>query len=217
MVSNAVKKKIAKNVKAYDELMMISYRQDLEDRYIPQIKESIMAEYDTELVAAVTDRRSRTNPLLYREEFEDLLDSFEYIIEADHHTTLVVPDMENFPWGTGRMRVVENILDGTAGVYVEVDESQYVQLYGRQPRALKPYDKTVPRAQRIYLLKYTPEVQRLEMEVFHRRSLVRYPFSNTPSIDIFDQANTLVERNLKSWISESIKDISKEYVKKEPR
>lgn len=217
MADKVVKKKIAKSIKFYDDLLKESYRQDLEDMYIPQIKESIMEQYDSELVDPVTDRRSRTNPILYREEFEELLDNFEYIIEGDHFTTLKVPDMENFPWGAGRMRIIENILDGTSGLYVEVDERQYIQMYNIQPKALKPYDETVPSAQRIYLLKYTPEAQRVEMEVFGRKVLVRYPFSNTPPIDIFEPVNKLVETNLKLWISDSIKDISKEYVKKEPR
>ena len=215
MADKVVKKKIAKSIKFYDGLLKESYQQDLEDMYVPQIKESIMDQYDSELVDLVTDRKSKTNPILYREEFEELLDEFEYIIEGDHYTTLKVPDMENFSWGTGRMRVIENILDGTSGLYVEVDEQQYVQMYDRQPQALKPYDNTVPRAQRIYLLKYTPEVQRVEMEVFNRKVLVIYPFSNTPPIDIFDPANKLVETNLKLWISDSIKSVSKEYVKKE--
>ncbi len=209
--------KIAKSIKFYDDLLKESYRQDLEDMYVPQIKESIMDQYDSELVDPVTNRKSRTNPVLYREEFEELLDNFEYIIEGDYHTTLKVPDMENFPWAVGRMRVIENILDGTSGAYVEVDEQQYVQMYHRPPKTLTPYDETVPRTQRIYLLKYTAEVQRVEMEVFSRKVLVRYPFSNTPPIDIFDPVNKLVETNLKLWIADSIKSVSKEYVKKEPR
>ncbi len=217
MADKVVKKKIAKSIKFYDDLLKESYRQDLEDMYIPQIKESIMEQYDSELVDPVTARRSRTNPILYREEFEELLDNFEYIIEGDHSTTLKVPDMENFPWVVGRMRVIENILDGTSGLYVEVGEQQYVQMYHIPPKTLTPYDETVPRAQRIYLLKYTPEVQKVEMEVFSREVLVPYPFSNTPPIDIFEPANKLVETNLKLWMADSIKSVSKEYVKKEPR
>lgn len=217
MADKVVKKKLAKSIKFYDSLLKESYRRDLEDMHIPKIKESIMDQYDSELIAPVTDLKSRTNPVLYREEFEELLDELEYIIEGDHYTTLRVPDIENFPWGLGRMRIIENILDGTSGLYVEVDERQYVQMYDRQPKALKPYDDTVPSAQRIYLLKYTLNVQRIEMEVFNRKVLVIYPFSNTPPIDIFGQTNKLVEMNLKLWVADSIKSVSKEYVKKESR
>jgi hypothetical protein len=206
--------KIKNEVRSYSDMLMDSFGDDLEYIHIPQIKELIMADYNSELVDVVTDRKSKTNPLLYREEFEIALNEFEYIMQNKDYLTLIVPDIENFPWSKGRLRVISNILEGTSGIYVEITEEQYVTMYNKKPLSVEPYDKTVPLKERIYLLRYTPRVQRREREVFGKQILVRYPFSNAPPISLFEPTVKIVELNFKTWMSDSINKATKEYSKK---
>lgn len=185
---------------------------ELNEIYIPIIQDMIMESYDSELVGVVTNRDSKTNPLFYREEFLTALYNFEYIKEGISTITLSVPDEDNFPWLQGKLRIIKNILDGTVGAYVEVDEEQYIKMYGKRPISETPYDNTVPRKERIYLLRYTADVQRRERESLGRRgALVQYPFSNIPPIDIFGPTNDYVENNLDNWIDETITKAQKEF------
>jgi len=179
--------------------------------YIPEIIGTILADYDAKLVAAVTDRKSRTNPLYYRDEFQEALNNFEYVDTSDNQLKLVTPDIENFNWTQGKLHIIKNILEGTFGVYVEVDENQYVTMYNKKPQSqMAPYDKTVPTKERIYLLRYTAELRNREIATFGRQTLVRYPFSNTPPIDIFSNAESFVDENLGKWVADIIGDSIKE-------
>ena len=210
----AILEKVKKNVASYNDILIDSFGEDLVDIYIPQIKELIMADYDSELVAVVTNRKSKTNPLFYIEEFETALNEFEYIVKNEDYITLVVPDIENFPWSIGRLKVILNILEGSFGVYVEVTEQQYIQMYAKKPLSVEPYDNTVPIKERIYLLRYTAKLRRREKEVFGRQELVRYPFSNSPPIRLFESTVKFVESNFKIWLEESMIKSTKEYSKK---
>jgi len=210
----AAPQKIKKEVASYSKTLINSFGKDLEYKYIPQIKELIMANYDSELVDVVTNRKSKTNPLFYREEFETALDEFEYIVKNEDYITLRVPDIENFPWQKGKLKIILNILEGAFGVYVEVTEPQYIQMYNKKPLNVEPYDKTVPRKERIYLLRYTAKVKHREKEIFNRQILVRYPFSNSPPINLFEPTIKFVESEFKIWIKESMMKTTKEYYKK---
>jgi len=209
-----VLEKVKKNVVLYNDVLIDSFGEDLIDIYIPQIKELIMENYDSELVAVVTNRKSKTNPLFYREEFEIALDEFEYIVKNEDYITLRVPDIDNFPWTKGKLKIILNILEGSFGIYVEVSEQQYIQLYAKKPLSAEPYDKTVPIKERIYLLRYTARLKRREREIFGRRELVRYPFSNSPPIRLFEPTVKFVESNFKIWLEESMTKATKEYSKK---
>lgn len=206
--------KVKKNVKSYNEVLIDSFGDDLEYTHIPRIKELIMADYDSELVAVVTDRKSKTNPLFYREEFEVALNEFDYIVQNKEYITLIVPDIENFPWLKGRLKIILQILEGTSGIYVEISEEQYIQMYNKKPLSIEPYDNTVSRKERMYLLKYTSKVQRREKEVFNKKVLIRYPFSNSPPISLFESTIKFVEFNFKIWLEDSMTKTTKEYSKK---
>ena len=206
--------RVKKSVRSYNDILMNSFGDELEYTYITKIKELIMADYDSELVDVVTNRKSKTNPLFYREEFEIALNEFDYIIQNEDYLTLVVPDIDNFPWTNGRLRIILNILEGTSGIYVEVTEEQYIKMYNKKPLSIEPYDKTVPLKERIYLVRYTAKVRSREREVFGRQILVRYPFSNSPPISLFEPTVKFVELNFKTWMSDSITKTTKEYAKK---
>jgi len=182
----------------------------LEDRFeataVQGIITTIMDEYDSQLAAAVTNRDSRTRPEQYREDFLERLEEFDYISSIGTKITLSVPDMDNFDF-SGRLKIIQTILDGTAGTYVEVDEEQYVQMYNRQPRRTDVFDPDVPKKERIYLLRWNIDVRnRLSS---NNIKIVRFPFSNTPPFDIFTAAENYVTDNMNEWISEFTAEFTK--------
>lgn len=201
-----------KNVDKFNKIIQDTYIFNLETYYIPTIQNIILQEYDVELTGRVTNRRARTNPIFYREEFEAALMDFEWIEISGAGTKLMTPETNTFNWNQGRLRIIENILEGSVGVFVEVDEEQYVAMYGKRP-IIQPFDKAVPRKERIYILKLTGDIRRRWRIAFPKNDIVRYPFSNQPPVDIFSEANIYVQENIKSWIDGAIKESQKEIAK----
>jgi len=188
------------------------YIDNLENYYIPTIINLIMTEYDIELTGRVTDRRARTNPIYYEEEFEDALQNYNYIIIANGKVTLSVPETNTFNWHQGRLKIIENIVEGTIGKFIEVDEEQYVSLFTKRPTT-QPFDKDVPIKERIYLLRYTGDVRRRWKSTYPKKQPVEFPFSNQPPIDIFASANDYVNENINKWVEEAIRESNKEMVR----
>jgi hypothetical protein len=200
---------VRKKVERFDKLIRERYIGNLENYYIPTMIEIILVEYDGQLTGQVTDRKSRTNPLFYRDEFQEALMNHEWIREGRNETILDIPEVDTFNWRQGRLRVIEKILEGLIGQYVEVDGEQYVAMY-RKPPALEAFDKTVPRKERIYTLRLSNAVRRKWAETFPKKPLVKYPFSNQPPVDIFQYANTYAEENMSKWSEEAIREAKKE-------
>lgn len=174
-----------------------------------QVQEAILEEYDEELVDVVTDRESRTNPNFYRDDFIQRLENFSYIEDSGNTVTLNVPDMENFDF-SGRLKVLETIMEGLIGNYVEVDEEQYKQIFNKKPINEEPIDDYVPPKERIYLVKYTAKIKQAEKDL--QISFARYPFSNTPPINILDEGERFVNDNMDRWIKEALEEAQKEFV-----
>jgi hypothetical protein len=202
-------KTVRKKVDNINKVIQETYVFNLETYYIPKIQDIILQEYDIELTGRVTDRKARTNPIYYREEFAEALVNFEWVDISPEATTLMVPEINTFNWGQGRLRIIENILEGSIGVFVEIDEEQYVAMYDKRP-IIQPFDKAVPRRERIYIVKLTGDVRRRWRTAYPNKGLVRYPFSNQPPIDIFGPADKYVEENIKGWIDEAVKESLKE-------
>jgi len=201
-----------KGVEQLDNRMIDYIRRRLITDYVPLVKNAIMDQYDSLLIAPITDRRSKTNPIFYRKDFVDAIDNFPFVEGTENETKFIMPDLENFPFEKGRLPIIKTILEGIVGTYVEVTNEQYSALMGKRAPQLEPYDNSVPPKERIYLLKYTTEVQRKEYQVYKRPTLVRYPFSNSPPIRIFDGAQKFVEENATTWLNVLVNKATKMYV-----
>jgi hypothetical protein len=136
----------------------------------------------------------------------DRLDKFEYIQEGvEGKVAFIVPDMENFDFSGSKMRVIEQILEGTAGVYVEVSAADYEKMFGKRVFSREPIDAGISKQEMIYLMRYNNVIRNAEAKTFGRPGyLVRYPFSNTPPISIFDEAEKLVGEKMDMWIKKAI-------------
>jgi len=203
---------VRKKVDQLDRLIRETYVFNLETYYIPVIQNFILQEYDIELTGRVTDRRSKTNPIYYRDEFEQALYDFDWIIETKDQVTLMTPETDTFNWHQGRLRIIQDVVEGTVGMFVEVNEEQYIAMYDKRP-IIQPFDRAVPIKERIYLLRYSGDVRGRWRRTYPRNEIVKFPFSNTPPIDIFYSANKYVEENINKWIDEAIKESHKEIVR----
>lgn len=178
------------------------------------IKSAILDDYDNMLVAPVIDRSSKTNPALYREAFEDALNAFVFFKNKDESGFAIsVPDYDNFKFN-GRLKILKTILEGTAGTYVELSADDYKLIFGKKAISMEPFDNTVSSKDIVYLVRYTSFIQSKEKEL--KRRFVRFPFSNTAPINIFNNANKLVDSNLDKWVSE-IKERAAELFKERYR
>lgn len=177
---------------------------------VEEIKAVIIAKYDEELVDVVTDRKSKTNPNLYRDDFIERLNDFEYLSKLNNSITITTPDMENFNF-SGRLKIIESIMNGMAGKYIEMNEEDYRLVFGKKPINENPIDKYVPPKERIYIIRYTGKIRRAERDI--NKKFVDYPFSNTPPIEIFEAGEKFVDNNLDRWIDEATDTAEKEFVR----
>lgn len=169
---------------------------------VPSIKQKIMQVYDEELIDIVIDRKSKTNPLFYREEFEERLDGFVYVKNIADTVTISVPDMKSFDF-SGRLRVLETILEGTAGIYVEISAIDFENVFNKQPVNIDPIDDYVPKKNIIYIVKYNSKIRRAESNILNKK-LVRYPFSNSPPIDVLQAGQDYIDNNIDAWVDDSV-------------
>jgi hypothetical protein len=185
---------------------------------IPEVIDRLMKDYDLNLTSAVTDRKSKTRPELYQDLFLERLEDFEYIELRDDELDFITPDIDNFDF-SGRLSVIKTILEGTAGIHVEVSATQYELMFGKPPYREDPLDVDVPKKERIYIMRYTPKLRALEKDRLApiNDELIRYPFSNIPPIDLFLETNEYVEEKLMpEMINNAIENSIKEY-KNNPR
>jgi hypothetical protein len=195
---------------AIDLETLIKYRLDMEFKEaMERIKAIILEKYDDELVDVVTDRDSKTNPNLYRDEFSKRLDNFEYIDDLSNTVSLQLPTMETFDF-SGRLRIIEHIMEGLSGTYVEVNEEDYIKIFGKRPINEDPLDEYIPPKERIYLLRYDKRMRQAEQDL--EKKFVRYPFSNSPPIRILDVAEKFVDDNIDTWIKEALEEAQREFV-----
>lgn len=175
-----------------------------------QIKAAILSQYDEELVDVVTDINSKTNPTLYRDEFIERLDEFEYVDENGDTLSIRVPDMETFDF-SGRMQIIQTIMEGLAGLYVEVNEEDYEAIFGKKPINQNPIDEYVPPKERIYLVRYSNFIKKAERSL--KKRFVKYPFSNTPPIKVLEQGAAFVDEHINEWIEDALEEAQREFVR----
>ncbi len=204
-------KQIINEIERFDKIIKEDVYMQLEQGS-EEVKDAIMTAYDSELV--VRNRKSKTNPLLpvYRDEFVERLDEFEYIKKGlTGDIIFVTPDMDNFDF-SGQLRVIEQVLEGTIGIYVEVSAEDYEKMFGKKVVSGDPFDASVSKKEMIYLMRYNARIRAAEIRAFGRRGyLERYPFSNTPPIRILEEGEKVSNNNLDRWVREATRNATKRY------
>jgi hypothetical protein len=176
---------------------------------IEEIKQIIIEEYDEELMSAKKDRRSKIDYDKYRNEFISRLNDFQFIKDSGNGIILDIPDMETFDFSDG-LEIVQTMMEGLSGIYVEVNEKEYSYIFGKKPKLTDAIDKSVASKDRVFLIRYIGNVRNAEKDLNKR--FVRYPFSNIPPIDVLEAGDIFVRDNLDEWVNNSIGRANKEVV-----
>lgn len=197
-----------KEAKTFEKLL----KKELYEKFTDAKKgiiDIVMREYDSSLT--INDRKSKSNPEFYRDDFVERLENFNYIEEGGDTIKFTVPTMENFDF-SGRLKVIEQIMEGTVGVYVEVNAEDYEKMFGKKVLSREPLDTSVPKRDLIYLMRYNVVVRNAELTTFGKRNyLVKYPFSNTTSIPILEGAESFIDENMNNWVKEAINKATKKF------
>lgn len=191
--------KLKKAVKKTVDTLVVSIEKNLEEEFEDslgdKVREVILEDYDL-MLNGVANPRSKIAPEKLMPEFIDRLNDFEFVEKTGDAIKITTPNMENFPF-YGKVRPLENILEGLAGKYVEVDGKDYRRASGKLT-----YRGRHIRMDVTYLFKYDKEV--VEWEHALSKKFDVYPFSNTPPIDIFGRADEFMEDNLDKFIDDVI-------------
>ena len=152
----------------------------------------IIEDYDFNL-NDIANPKSKLAPENFESEFIRRLEDFNFIEETEKGIRVVCPNIDNFDF-RGELRTIENILEGIAGVYVEVEREDYVKATKKQTYQ--------GRSDEVFLVRYTGEVRKWEKIL--DKKFERYPFSNTPPVDIFNRADRYIDDNLDGLINDAI-------------
>jgi len=174
---------------------------------IPDVVDTVIGAYDANLNGIVTNRKSKTRPESYQPLFEDRLESFEFFTMNDNGPVFRVPEMDTFKFNNG-LEIIETICEGLPGKYVTVTGEQYKNAMGKDPQVLRATDNDVPRKERVYLIRDADPLKK-KIEKALNEKLPLYEFSNFPPVDIFKDANDLVNDELTGWVDEAIVEAMK--------
>lgn len=199
-------------IKTVSKKIESSTKKNLKDQFssiIGEVKQIIVEEYDDKLMSSTINRKSMIDYNMYREEFISRLDSFQFIKENGNIITLEIPDISTFDFSDG-LEIVQMMMEGLSGTYVEVNEKEYSYIFGRKPKVADAVDRRVPPKDRVFLVRYTGNVRNTEKDLNKR--FVRYPFSNMPPVDVLEAGNLFVNNNLNEWINTVLERSNKEVV-----
>ena len=174
---------------------------------VDQIKKVIISEYD-ELSSTIKDSDSKANPVLYREDFIKRLDNFSYIKDTGGTVSINVPDMETFDF-SGRLKVIEAIMSGVAGNYVEMSIRDFKSIFTRTPFTPDSQESEDLSDEDIYLIRYNKNIHNIEKHL-HKKFVV-YPFSNMPPFDILEKGKIFVENNIEKWIESTLEEVQSKF------
>lgn len=183
-----------------------------------KVIELIMDEYDDELIAVSNSNRAVGKVLDFagerRDEFVKRLENFEYIDDGYGTVKFRMPTMESFDL-SGNLKIFANIFEGTTGIYYVVNGEEYEKIYGKKPINAEPLDEYMPKKERLYLIKKSGMVDR-KIRVTLKKKLndVRFPFSNSPPINILDSASEYVEENMSKWVKKAIEESVRRFTRK---
>lgn len=176
---------------------------------VEKIKGIIIDTYDTELTNVVSVQDSKVDPKSYLVEFIDRLDKFDYIHVDKNGVSIDTPDEDNFDF-SGRLRIIEVIIHGLSGTYVEMDSNTFISTFDRSPLLIDVDENDSGGDNKIYLVRYNDAVKSKETE--SGKKFTKFPFSNMPPVDIFKSGNDFVLKNINKWIDESIEEAQIEFV-----
>ncbi len=168
---------------------------------VSAVKDIIMNDYD-QLSSFIVDTRSKADPAQLKELFILALDDFEFVKNTPN-LMFSLPDLDTFDFTD--LELIEQILEGTVGEYVEVPH-EALSILGIVLNLI-PINVLAEPQDRVYIMEANDELKARARRLLDY-PLVIFPFSDTPSQYglVFGGADTYVEENIDSWIDTAIKE-----------
>lgn len=175
-----------------------------------KLQEDITEGFDS-LTMYAYDPESKANPEAYRGVFIERLSNFTYFEGTENGFTLSFPGIDSFDF-TG-IEFLINILVGTMGEYYEISAAMAetigeTDILTRTPISTyteEPY----------FLIEKSEEINR-KVKALTGKDLVRFPFSNVPSLEaiVFDPVEKFRNDNAKridKIVKDSVKRITQKF------
>lgn len=151
---------------------------------------------------------------IIKEIFLERLMKFEFIPESDdpNRLDIVLPTIDNFDFSD--IEIMEIILNGVVGDFVEANYDEISQLFGNTHDKLLKANSVI--GDFIYIIPTSEDLALQERGVLGY-SLNSFPFSNSPPIhrEFFSKSVNFIDNNLPDWIYKiiktSLKDVTHKY------
>lgn len=201
-----VVKKISKDIKLLYEQEVIN---TLEHLAVKEIVDTIEEDYIIMLNSVSAHKNSLTRPILYQDIFMDRLNNFTFLEILNSNIILNVPDMETFNF-SGELRVIQTILEGLfPSVYFEIKESDRKRM-----GLVKSTIRFIIKGETLYLydIKKYNNLETLMQN--NKVEKIEYPFSKVGPLDIFTNADDVVNEYMDKWLTTAIKEGQLKFTKK---
>lgn len=168
---------------------------------VPKVKTLITESYENSL-AVPFGRGSKVDPIMLLDSFSERLRAFNYVSVAFDGVTFEVPSMETFDF-SGELRIIEFILEGVAGVFVEMTEEDVLYFSSKKDLDVCILEFESSTGEPVFLVEPDNALRNIirNVENKYNKKYNVFPFSNTPPINIFVEADDYVKNNLSSWIA----------------
>jgi hypothetical protein len=178
------------------------------------IMDIAIAAYEDLLLGVISSKKSLADPANFYDAYIEAIYNFNYLPEDTEHITLVLPEEETFKF-EGQLEVLGFIVEGTAGIYLELpdsDLSTILSIKGVDPNVKKRlvnlpgvHSSSLPIQMRFSLLSSTGSLDNTVQAILDKK-LVRFPFSNSSPVSLFEPIHDYVNNNIDDWINSSIED-----------
>ncbi len=182
-------------------------------KFIPDLIEVYLDTYDDDLSSIVTDKDSLANPSFFYDDYKEALENFDYIDEDDE-LLIRIPTEDTFDF-EGRLSFIKLLINGTAGKYLELSQTDHDNLKNDKglddkiKRIIRDlpafFDSDTPKDLRFYLL-HTRGTLYKTVESILGKKLITFPFSNSSPIYLFDDGIKFFEDIMNDLIGEAIDD-----------
>lgn len=169
---------------------------------IDDVKDVLLKGYDR-LNMYVSNSKSISNIEIYRDTFENSVNSFIYLEKEDQNLVFNVPDIESFDFS--ELNIIKQILEGTTGNYVEILDKDLIKI--DKKLLLNKEQVNLPNGKTFYLIRYNSYIKGAEKHILGKK-LVKFPFSNTPPLYemVFGPVTNYVDRNIDKWIDDCLEE-----------
>ena len=167
---------------------------------VDEVKNIIISDYD-KLSSFIVDTKSKADPAQFKELFILAIDKFEFI-KNEINPIFSIPDLDTFDFTD--LELVEQILEGIAGEYVEVPH-EILSTLGITS-SLIPINALVDSQDKVYIMEANDKLK-TRAERWLGYPLVVFPFSNIPAQYelVFGGADVYVGENIDDWVNTALK------------